>query len=78
VYSNAAQAAGLFKLRALICYYGQHYHAFVLRPELGAWFAYDDATVTQVGPWDRVKTKCAAGRIQPSVLFFTAVGADAC
>jgi hypothetical protein len=34
--------------------------------------------VTQVGPWDRVKTKCAAGRIQPSVLFFTAVGADAC
>lgn len=67
------------RLRAVVCYYGQHYHAFIYKPEARSWFMFDDATVTQVGDWAAVKRKCIAGRIQPSVLFFAdATSDDAC
>ncbi len=59
-----------FALHGMFCYYGQHYFAFIYRPEEKAWVMFDDATVAPVGPWTAVVAKCRAGRIQPSVLFY--------
>jgi ubiquitin C-terminal hydrolase len=55
-----------------VCYYGMHYHAFVKQQPGGAWAVYDDSAVIPVGAWPDVRARCAAGRIQPSVLFFEA------
>ena len=60
----------MYRLRAMVCYYGQHYSAFVLAPETGGWLLFDDASVSRVGGWPDVLVKCQAGRIQPSVLFY--------
>ena len=61
----------MYALRAAICFYGQHYSAFVLTPDAGGWLLCDDAHVALVGAWPDVVRKCAAGRIQPSVLFYS-------
>ncbi|KAK9809101.1 hypothetical protein WJX72_009369 [[Myrmecia] bisecta] len=61
----------IFKLRSMVCYYGAHYHAFVFSAEAGKWLMFDDATINAVGSWRDVVSKCFAGRIQPSVLFYT-------
>ncbi|PSC67694.1 Inactive ubiquitin carboxyl-terminal hydrolase 54 isoform A [Micractinium conductrix] len=62
-----------YALRAMVCYYGAHYLAFVWAKDLGAWLVCDDATASRVGTWVDVRRKCEAGRIQPSVLFYEAV-----
>jgi len=61
-----------YRLRSMVCYYGQHYQALILVPEAGGWLMFDDTRVTRVGSWADVKQKCEAGRIQPSVLFYEA------
>ena len=53
-----------------MAYYGEHYAAFVLRPELGQWHYFDDANVRAVGSWADVKQQCMRGKLQPSVLFY--------
>ena len=57
-----------YRLRSMVCYYGEHYHAFVYRD--GRWVAFDDATTSLVGSWDNVVKKCTMGKIQPSLLFY--------
>lgn len=47
---------------------GEHYHAFVHTE--GRWVAFDDATLSDVGPWEAVVKKCILGKIQPSLLFY--------
>ncbi len=74
MYSGLAPGRHAYRLRSIVCYYGAHYFAFVLLPELQAWVMIDDARVTRVGTWADVKRKCELGRIQPSVLFFEAQG----
>ncbi|MEW5304043.1 MAG: hypothetical protein WDW36_006678 [Sanguina aurantia] len=59
-----------YALRAMFCYYGQHYHAFIYSEQLGLWVMFDDSTVSNVGKWPSVLTKCHTGRIQPLVLFY--------
>ena len=54
----------------MFCYYGQHYHAFILKPRLQQWFLFDDARIAPVGTWPDVVAKCRAGRMQPAVLFY--------
>ncbi len=73
VFSGLAPGKHLYRLRSLVCYYGAHYFAYVLLPELQAWAKIDDTHVSRVGSWADVKRKCAAGRVQPSVLFFEAL-----
>mgnify|MGYP001086253949 CR=1 FL=1 len=73
VYSGLPPGRHLYRLRSLVCYYGAHYFAYVLLPELQAWAKIDDTHVSKVGDWADVKRKCAAGRVQPSVLFFEAL-----
>ena len=53
----------------MVCYYGQHYIAFVLMTD-GLWYVFDDAHVLPVGDWNDVISKCELGRIQASVLFY--------
>ena len=73
VYQGAERGAHRYRLRSMVCYYGQHYQALVLVPEAGGWLMFDDTRVTRVGAWADVRRKCEAGRIQPSVLFYEAV-----
>ena len=73
VYPDSAAGARRYALRSMVCYYGQHYSAFVWADDLGAWLMFDDAAVSRVGAWADVRRKCEAGRIQPSVLFYKAV-----
>ena len=60
----------VYRLRSLVCYYGAHYQAFVLVPDLGRWLMFDDTRVSNVGSWADVCRKCELGRVQPSVLFY--------
>ena len=57
-----------YHLHSMVCYYGEHYHAFVHTE--GRWVAFDDATLSDVGPWEAVVKKCILGKIQPSLLFY--------
>ena len=72
-----------YSLRCVVCYYGQHYHAFV-RVDVsggaagsddsaasgGQWLMFDDTTIKPVGGWSSVLAKCFEGHLQPSVLFY--------
>ena len=68
----AAPSSTAFRLSSMVCYYGQHYMALVKDRRLGQWVLFDDASASAVGDWAAVVRKCAAGRILPSVLLFTA------
>lgn len=70
IYSGLGLGMHIYKLRSMVCYYGAHYQAFVLSPDLGKWLIFDDESITVIGSWESVKAKCLAGRIQPSVLFY--------
>ncbi|KAL4433796.1 hypothetical protein ABPG75_000237 [Micractinium tetrahymenae] len=72
VYQGAEPGAHRYRLRSMVCYYGQHYQALVLVPEAGGWLMFDDTRVARVGGWEAVRRKCEAGRIQPSMLFYEA------
>jgi hypothetical protein len=41
---------------------------------LGAWLLLDDDVITLVGPWRGVARAMKQQRLQPSLLFFEAVG----
>ena len=72
IYQAIDPGAHRYRLRSMVAYYSAHYQAFVSMPDLNAWVLLDDAVVSRVGSWAEVVHKCEAGRIQPSVLFFTA------
>eukprot|EP00198_Chlamydomonas_reinhardtii_P001690 XP_001691026.1 predicted protein [Chlamydomonas reinhardtii] len=63
-----------YALHGMFCYYGQHYFAFINRGGVEEaeqeWVMFDDATVSTIGSWSAVISKCRVGRIQPSVLFY--------
>jgi len=70
-------ADAVFDLRAIVCYYGAHYACFCRTEEgRGPWTRFDDATVAPVGDWDALRSACARGRLQPTVLFYEAVAAS--
>ncbi|EFN57334.1 hypothetical protein CHLNCDRAFT_21625 [Chlorella variabilis] len=73
VYQGVQPGLFRYRLRSMVCYYGQHYQAMVLVPDAGGWLMFDDSRVSGVGGWADVRHKCKAGRIQPSVLFYEAV-----
>ena len=69
VYLHVPRARHIYHIRSMVCYYGQHYLAFVLMPD-NVWVMFDDALMQRVGDWMAVVNKCALGRTQASVLFF--------
>ncbi len=73
VYLGHDPGQDVYRLRSMVCYYGAHYQAFVLVPDLGRWLMFDDTRVSNIGTLSDVKRKCELGRIQPSVLFYEKV-----
>ncbi len=72
IYHALEEGQHVYCLRSLVCYYGAHYFAFVLVPDLGRWIMFDDTRVSKIGSWADVRRKCELGHIQPSVLFYAA------
>jgi ubiquitin C-terminal hydrolase len=70
VYLGVPKGECMYCMRAVVCYYGAHYQAFVHTSR--KWIMFDDASTNVVGSWESVKYKCQLGKIQPSVLFFEA------
>ncbi len=69
VYLGIEHGAFVYHICSMVCYYGQHYMAYVLLSD-SLWYMFDDARILQIGQWNDVVTKCNLGRTQPSVLFF--------
>ena len=75
VYERAPRDAGTYHLRCAMCYYGEHYAAFAVT-DAGRfdgherWMLFDDHRSKEVGEWEEVARVCAAGRMQPCVLFY--------
>ena len=70
IYHALDAGKHVYGLRSMVGYYGAHYFAFVLVPDLGRWLMFDDSRVSSIGAWADVRRKCELGHIQPSVLFF--------
>lgn len=68
---SSGGGAGPYQLSCMVCYYGQHYHAFIYKQQVCAWLLFDDANVSTIGSWSEVVRRCHLGRMQPSVLFYT-------
>ena len=69
VYLGIAHGRFLYHIRSVVCYYGQHYIAFVLMSD-SLWYMFDDAHILCIRLWADVVSRCELGRIQASVLFF--------
>ena len=69
MYGGLQTGKHVYYLRSMVCYYGQHYMAFVLMPD-STWHVFDDARIRQIGLWPDVIRKCTSGRIQASVMFY--------
>ena len=61
-----------YRLRAVVCFYGQHYVLIGYNARIKLWVQYDDSSVKVVGTWADVVHKCRSGRIQPHVIFYEA------
>ena len=70
VYSGLEVGMHSYMLKSMVGYYGSHYKAFVLMPDVCQWVMFDDENISTVGTWETVKEKCLAGSVQPSVLFY--------
>ena len=69
MYENLHPGGNVYRLGSIVCYYGQHYMAFVLMADR-IWHVFDDTRITAVGLWPDVIKKCTLGRIQASVMFY--------
>lgn len=69
IYENSPLGRDVYQLRSMVCYYGQHYMAFVLMAD-STWHMFNDTRITAIGLWHDVIKKCTLGRIQASVLFY--------
>ena len=59
----------VYRLSSMVCYYGCHYVAYILRPD-STWDVYSDSCISRVGSWRHVVQACVDGRHQPSLVFF--------
>eukprot|EP00771_Trimastix_marina_P000186 gnl/Trimastix_PCT/1194.p1 GENE.gnl/Trimastix_PCT/1194~~gnl/Trimastix_PCT/1194.p1 ORF type:complete len:425 (-),score=92.35 gnl/Trimastix_PCT/1194:44-1318(-) len=58
-------------LRAVICYRGRHYFAFLYSALARRWLMFNDSVVSEAGTLDDVLLRCQAIRAQPSLLLYT-------
>jgi hypothetical protein len=71
LYSGVA-APRVYRLRAVVCFYGRHYVLLAYNPRVKLWVQYDDASVRAVGRWVDVAAKCRTGRYQPHLVLYEA------
>ncbi|EKX48732.1 hypothetical protein GUITHDRAFT_68514 [Guillardia theta CCMP2712] len=69
VYSGVPSGSK-YRLRCMVCFYGQHYVLLSYKPRVKQWVQYDDSSVKRVGDWKEVVERCRLGRFQPNVLFY--------
>ncbi len=69
LYLGIRHGRFMYHIRSMVCYYGQHYMAFVIMSD-SLWYMFDDANILHIGHWSDVITKCELGRTQASVLFY--------
>ena len=53
-----------YRLRCMVCFFGQHYVLLAYKPRVRQWVKYDDTSVKAVGDWAQVIKVCIAGRFQ--------------
>lgn len=74
VFEKTPPGGTEYRLRCVMCYYGEHYAAFAVSDAGGGgrerWLLFDDATTKEVGGWEDVVASCDKGRLQPCVLFY--------
>lgn len=70
-YPQVEKNSTIFKLTSAVAYCGLHYVAFVFYPQLQEWLQFDDAIVRDEGTWQGVISKCVAGKLRPTLLFYT-------
>ena len=67
MYLGIEHEAFVYHMRSMVCYYGQHYIAYVLLSD-SLWYMFDHARILQIGQWTDVVTKCSFG--QNSSIYF--------
>lgn len=63
-----------YTLVGVVCYYGQHYAAFVCDARTQTWTMFDDTLVKVVGSWLDVVARCQSARWQPQLLVYSRLG----
>ncbi len=53
-----------YRLRCMVCFYGQHYVLLAYKPRVRQWVQYDDTSVKAIGDWSLVEKRCKAGCYQ--------------
>ncbi len=76
-WPRSPPGASCYTLRAVVCYFGHHYLAFVLSEELNLWLCFDDAAISLVGRWTDVCKAMLVRRMQPSLLIYEDVAGAA-
>lgn len=67
---HGVQNGTMYRLRSMMCLYGQHFIAIAFNPSVKQWVQYDDGKVTPLGGWHDVVDKLKRGRHQPEVCFY--------
>jgi len=70
IYDLSEVGRTQYRLRCMVCFYGQHYVLLAYKPRVRQWVQYDDTSVKAIGDWTEVEKRCKAGRFQPNVVFF--------
>lgn len=59
-----------YDLRSIMCFYLQHFLAYVRNVNTGEWVMHDDANIKLVKDWDAVRHKCSRGHQLPATAFY--------
>jgi ubiquitin C-terminal hydrolase len=73
VFGGEFTESAVYELRGVVLFYGKHYNAAVLsgrRIAERVWRVFDDSLVRDVGAWDNVLSRCVAGHLHPTLLFY--------
>ena len=61
IYDLSENGSTRYRLRCMVCFYGQHYVLLAYKPRVRQWVQYDDTSVKAVGDWTEVEKRCKAG-----------------
>ncbi len=64
IYDLSEVGRTQYRLRCMVCFYGQHYVLLAYKPRVRQWVQYDDTSVKAIGDWTEVEKRCKAGRFQ--------------
>lgn len=69
---NAGKAhRNKYYLRAMVCFYGNHYIAYCYNRLLNSWIYFNDSSVRNMGSWSEAKLNAVEGNHMPLILFYS-------